>query len=72
MAWDARKYRLNALECVAKAHAAEKPQEKAAFMNLSARWKALAEVSELEQALAALDEGETPAGAIGSFATVLH
>ena len=72
MAWDARKYRLNALECVAKARATQKPQEKAAFMNLSARWNALADVSELEQALVALDEGDTLAGAIGSSTTVLH
>ena len=59
MAWDARKYRLHALECADKARKVRAPQEKTAFLNMSARWTELAEVVELEEALRAL-EGDEP------------
>jgi hypothetical protein len=71
MAGDIRKYRLYALECVAKARAADTPQEKAAFLNLSARWSELAAAAEVEQSLLAQDDDE-PLASSAARRTCLH
>jgi hypothetical protein len=71
MAWDARKYRLNALECVEMARKVQTPQERTAFINLSARWTRLAEAVEVEQALLAQD-GDTSPSDTSRPATILH
>jgi hypothetical protein len=56
MAWDARKYRMYALECADMARKVRTPEEKTAFMSLAARWATLAQNVEVEQALLAQDD----------------
>jgi hypothetical protein len=71
MAWDAGKYRMYALQCADMARKVRTPEEKTAFLSLSARWATLAKTVEAEQDLLAQD-GDGSVREYSASGTILH